>query len=455
MKEISLDKRNKVLKMFFHGSSYDDIARQIGIGKGSVVNIIEEFREGDLAIPSDMTEYVDSLRKVAVDMNKYDTSISQVMTYTRLHARLIDIGADTEKAECWIDTCKEIASPGTSGNELVNAAMELMQLKAETGLTYRELITEYDEKLNMSKEISKEIKQQTVELNRTKQEKERTREELDSITKAMATAQEHFHKQKDALKSELDECIARNKLSWKEINLVKAIINTELAGISFTEPMIERVREQIISVGSLPGIIKKLEGEKDRLQSEVDELAHVKKSYSNTVGQLQNISKEIDSSIKSKRSEEHELDDELASKRAELEQVKAEIADKIENLYISHLIIDFLFAPEAISNYDLDWLVDIMIVLRQNRLGIRPTCVTDKNGKVICECHVPKVYRNFDAHTVDIDHAREVFAHLLTPLVKDKFISRFDFDMAEIKHEIDQSTAVIEAIIKERNRHLL
>jgi hypothetical protein len=64
-----------------------------------------------------------------------------------------------------------------------------------------------------------------------------------------------------------------------------------------------------------------------------------------------------------------------------------------------------------------------------------------------------EVYYNFDARTMDTDHAREVFAHLLTPLVKDKFISRFDFDMAEIKHEMDQITAVTEAIIKERNRH--
>ena len=96
-----------------------------------------------------------------------------------------------------------------------------------------------------------------------------------------------------------------------------------------------------------------------------------------------------------------------------------------------------------------------MITFRQSRLGIKPTCVTDASGKVICECQVPKVYRNFDAHTVNTDHTREVFAHLMTPLVKDKFISRFDFDMAETRHEIDKMTAVTQAIINERNKHLI
>ncbi len=106
MNEISLVKRNKVVRLFLRGLSYDEIARQIGIGKGSVVNIIEEFREGDLAVPSDMTEYVDALRKIAVDTKKYDTSISQVMSCTRIHAKLKDMGVGEEKAEQWIDTCQ-------------------------------------------------------------------------------------------------------------------------------------------------------------------------------------------------------------------------------------------------------------------------------------------------------------------------------------------------------------
>jgi len=54
----------------------------------------------------------------------------------------------------------------------------------------------------------------------------------------------------------------------------------------------------------------------------------------------------------------------------------------------------------------------------------------------------------------DIDNVRAEFAQMLSPLVKDKFVSRFDYDMAEIKHEMSKTTAVIEATLKERSRHL-
>ena len=37
MKDISLTKKQKVIKLFFSGLSYDEIAVEVGIAKGSVV----------------------------------------------------------------------------------------------------------------------------------------------------------------------------------------------------------------------------------------------------------------------------------------------------------------------------------------------------------------------------------------------------------------------------------
>lgn len=59
--------------------------------------------------------------------------------------------------------------------------------------------------------------------------------------------------------------------------------------------------------------------------------------------------------------------------------MKQNIADYIDNLYVSHLIIDFLFSPNGLGNSDLDRLVGMMIALRQKRLGIGPKQVTDAN----------------------------------------------------------------------------
>ena len=106
--------------------------------------------------------------------------------------------------------------------------------------------------------------------------------------------------------------------------------------------------------------------------------------------------------------------------------------------------------PSNLSEYDLDRLVSLLITLRQQRLGIEPRRVTGANGEVVCECLMPKIYGNIKVSDSDIDGIRATFAHLLTPMVKDKFISRFEYDMAESKHKGE----ILLAIMEERNHHI-
>jgi len=459
MKEISTHKRIRVIKLFLTGLSYDEIARQVGIAKGSVVYIINEFREGYLPVPPDMTEHIDALRQVAVDLRKNNTSIAQVKSCLKLDAKLKEMGMIKEEAEQWLDICQNIASPTASTGQFVKAGLELARLASESGLSYGDLIADYNAKLNRSIELDRQIEQKNEKLNeikaKHKEEKERATRELDSITKAIATAQDTFRKQKNDLKSQLDEYLIQNKLSLKKVKLVEAVINSGFGDTNPTETEIEGLREQIVATGSLCRLNKQLGHKRSELQSEVDQLAHEKVSYRSSVHNLKHIENKLNNLIREKIQERDRLDVELKSKRAELAELNLEISEKIENLYVSHLIIDFLFAPNSISTYDLDRLVNIMIALRQNRLGIKPNRVIDANGNVICECQVPKVYSNFDTDKVDTDHAREAFAYLLSPLVKDKFVSRHDYEMAEFRHEYSQKTAVMEAILEERSRHII
>ena len=454
MYEITLSKRKEVVRMFFQGISFDAIARQLGIGKGSVVNIIEEFRDGDLAVPSDMTEYVDALRKIAVDLGKNNTSISQVMSCVRIHAKLMDMGVDVEKTEQWIDTCQEIASTSASGIELVNAAMKLVQLKSETGLSYRDLIADYEAKRNERDELHEEIEQENATLAQVKsehkKEKEKATRELESITIAMMTTQELIQKQKDSLKSELDEYLAQNKLSWKKVNLVKMIFDAELSEAGLKRREIEDIENSITHTGSLSIVVKNLRHEKDVLKTEVDKLLQRKQVYIENAKELKGSSDQFEKSISENKRNLKLMNTELESKRSELQELEYLTGQRTHNFYISRMILDFLGAPNSLNNSDFDRLVNLMISLRQKRLGIEPKQVTGANGEVICECLIPKIYGNIEVSDSDIDGIRGVFAHSLAPMVKDKFVSRFDYDMAEIKHEISKSIAVAEAILKEK-----
>lgn len=458
MYEISLSKRREVVRMFLQGVSFDAIARQLGIGKGSVANIIEEFREGDLAVPSDMNEYVNALRKIAVDLGKHNTSISHVMIYARLHAKLVDTGADIDKVEQWIDTCQEMASNGVSGNELLSAAMELVQMKSETGLGYKDIVNDYKAKRNARDELREEIKKENAMLAQVKsehkKEKEQTARELESITRAMTTSQELFHKQKYRLKSELDAYLAQNRLSWEKVNLALALFDSKFGKSDTPKRVRDQLTKRILRTKSLVKVNKRLEKEKVILQSEIVVSVQEEQRANKSLDELKELDERFQESITVNIPKAEKLIAEIGSRMAELQVLKQSIIQHTHDLYISRLIIDFLSTPNNLSKYDLDRFVSLMISLRQKRLGIEPRRITDDNGEVTCECLRPTLYRNIIVPDSEIDGIRETFAHLLAPLVKDKLISRYDYEIEKIKQETSKYRAVTEAILKERSKHI-
>jgi len=106
MRALTKQTKTTAIKLFLTASSYDDIARQLGIGKGSVVTIIDNFREGKLSLPPDMTEYVDQLRRLVVDLKKNHTSIGQLRSFHRIYEKLQELGVGNEQVEDWLEVCQ-------------------------------------------------------------------------------------------------------------------------------------------------------------------------------------------------------------------------------------------------------------------------------------------------------------------------------------------------------------
>ena len=454
MREISLTSKHKAVKLFLTGLSYDEVAHRVGIAKGSVVNIINEFREGYLQVPPDMIEYVDALRQVAVDLRKNNTSIAQVQSCLKLDLKLREMGVSRENAEHWLDICHNIASPAVSTERFVAAALELSQVTSESGLSYADVLNDYSAKLSRSRELSKAIQREEQQLTEARagrqEEKKQATKELNAVTKAIDTAQDMFRKQKEDLKARMNEYLAQHKLSWKKVNTVVALLDVELGKIGMAKAGIEHLSERIYDAGSLVSVIKQLKKEKERLNSEVDKLAQEKQTISTSINALKNVDESLRTSIPANEQKLDRLNTELNSKRFELGELQQTASKFTQNLYVSHLIIDFLFAPKSISDYDLDRLVNLMVGLRQKRLGIGPKQVKDHDGNVVCECQVPRIYGNISMDESDIDEVREKFAHLLAPLVKDKFISKSDYQIEKIGHAIE----VADAILQERRRHI-
>lgn len=441
MRRIEENRKARVIKEFLSGLSFDEIAKQVGVSKGSVVNIVDEFRDGTLPLPQGMSEYVDELRCLVVDLKKYDTTIPQLKAYVKLHAKLRDMGVNISRVELWLDICEKIASHEAFSGELVESALELERLSCETNLTYELLIQDYRQKLEESKALDRKIEEKRNELDSIKLkyegEKEQAKKTLDSITRAMATAQDNFDRQKKDLRSQLDEYLEQNRLSWRRIKTVEGVIDSGLDAAGLTQGQIKRLCKKIGDTGSILIATKQLEQEKDSLKSEVSRLAEKKRAYASSIDKLEHTHISLRASIARRVIERDELDGEIESKRAQLIELRRETSERVEELHMSRLILDFLFDPHCIMKKDdLDRLARLVSTMRQN-WHVRQA--RDRLGKVTCEYPEPKVYDDFSAQRIDVDCIRAALAYMLTPLVKDKFVSKIHYEMAKLGYEVVQT----------------
>ena len=177
MKEIPVSKKLKVIKLFLVGVSYDEIAQQAGIAKGSVVNIISEFRDGYLPAPPGMAEYIDELRHVAVDLKKHDTSIGKLKWYLKIHVKLKEMGVGDDQVEQWLNICQGIASPTVSNNQFVAAALELAEATSKNGPGYKSVVQDYNHKLKLAEILDAENQQKKGEIAELEQERKEKKEQ--------------------------------------------------------------------------------------------------------------------------------------------------------------------------------------------------------------------------------------------------------------------------------------
>lgn len=432
MKEIKTTIKLKAVKLFLGGNTFDEIAKQLGIAKGSVVNIIDDFRNGFLPLPPGMAEYVDELRHLVVDLKKHQSTVAVVKPCLKLHTRMGEMGVDGEQVEQWLDICQDIASATVTNNQFVQSALELAEVTAANGLNYQSLLKDYNEKLELSKKLDIEIQHEKKEIIEHKKRREQSTAELNTINKAAVTALDNFEKQKGNLKLQLDEYIMQNQLSWEKVSTVAAILNTELGQIGLGQGEIGEISKQIAEAGSLVVTIRQLEEKRDKLQLEIANLEKEKVRFEGSIKILSNVNQKICNSIYEKGHQNDALDINIQAKEMKLKELNQSAWQMRTTLYEGNLIAAFLASPKGLDDYDLDRLVGLLVALRQKRLGLEPKQVKDTKGNVICQCPLPAIV-DLDNKDIDMDTIRGELALQLMPLVKGKFVSALEHTTALIQ----------------------
>ncbi len=181
MKKLDTIKRDEIIRLFFYGNTYDEIVDRTGVGKGSVTNIIEEYRNGTLGLPLDIISYVDELRRVTVDLKKNRTNVASMKVHLKLQARILEMGVSESELERWLDMCRNIAHPDTSTEHFIQAALELSKLTESSGMNYSAITEDYEIKRDNLQNLQSEIHLKEAKLNLIKAGMKKKKEEYKEL----------------------------------------------------------------------------------------------------------------------------------------------------------------------------------------------------------------------------------------------------------------------------------
>jgi len=139
VKEIAQSRRLEVVKLYFEGLAYDDIAKKTGVAKGSVAAIVEALRTGEFPQFEHVTDMVNGLRDLTVGLRKAGLSITEAATLFILVKKFIELGVEPPHLESWVKMCRAVPEEEFSRSQIIQAASKLAKLEQE-GLSYEQTL---------------------------------------------------------------------------------------------------------------------------------------------------------------------------------------------------------------------------------------------------------------------------------------------------------------------------
>ncbi|MDV2988837.1 MAG: hypothetical protein P3T54_01570 [Dehalogenimonas sp.] len=202
MKELSATKVVSVLRMYFAGFSYEEIAVKNNVSKGTVFNVVADLKSGLFPEAANLSEDIDLLREAAIDLKNAKLTPVKVVVGISLLSTLASLNIEPSELGKFQSVIKGVAAPGTDTSAFAKATLALHDMQASTGLS----VPEVEAKVaNLQSEVTK-LEPLVKELQTKKKMLDQTQDALNTLTVSKQQAQIHFDQlQKDIEKSHVNQ----------------------------------------------------------------------------------------------------------------------------------------------------------------------------------------------------------------------------------------------------------
>ena len=97
MDKLTTQKKLNIIRLYFTGLSYDEIAVKTGISTGSITNIITDLKAGRIPEAADVVEQVELLRELSTDLKHSNLTLGQCVIGIVVLNRIKECGLDTSR----------------------------------------------------------------------------------------------------------------------------------------------------------------------------------------------------------------------------------------------------------------------------------------------------------------------------------------------------------------------
>ncbi|MFC2009517.1 hypothetical protein ACFLT3_01160 [Chloroflexota bacterium] len=239
MEQMSLKKKLQVVKLYFTGLSFAAIAVKASVSKGSVVNIINELKEGNFPEAADVADQIETLRELSVDLAKLKMSVGKAAVGIAFLKRINEFGLDPADIERWPLLLNSIKTQDDA-QELIEAAYAVRDIQQKSGLS----MTDLEKKVNGLDKKLQELESVKVKINESKGQLQELSAQKQDLTSKVANLQEKFQwliPRVQELEQREKSLLDRHKLMMQEeekaeqklTTLKSELKNLEKAGLSF------------------------------------------------------------------------------------------------------------------------------------------------------------------------------------------------------------------------------
>jgi predicted nucleic acid-binding Zn-ribbon protein len=185
MERLTVKKKLAVVRLYFSGLSYDEIAAKCGVSKGTVANVVADLKAGMIPEAADVGEHVELLRELSVDLKQSNLTPGQCATGLILLTRIKECGLDPADIDRWPVILKAVRNEDDA-KEFVRLIYSIQEIQQRSGLS----LEAFDNKVHELEKKAADVERVSDNLKESKKELAELTKQRDELASSVAVLEQ-------------------------------------------------------------------------------------------------------------------------------------------------------------------------------------------------------------------------------------------------------------------------